>query len=259
MDLAGRDLQDSGSTGFRYSRRTVLKTGGALGLGTATAGCSFLSDDSDSDDGDPTPAGVSVDIEDFIADGLHILDSNLVDSDVGAGTYLRIVLESTLDEPIEYIGITAQFFEEVDGTVEFSTIHQATIDSLAPSKVFEGYIRCFTEDPAAYVIQADRTRRTVDSPAIDAIDVDHCLGHKRVTGTISNTGSAMIPRFRIRSTFYSENGDVVGSGTDTVTRLTPNTEVPFEVGLDRVVDSAVEIEDYSLSVADYSDAFLAVR
>lgn len=241
----------SGSTGFEYSRRVVLKTGAALCAGAAVAGCQ-----SDSDESSPTSADTQSG-ETLVADGLNVRESELVSSEDGLGNFLRVVVENELDETVSFVGLTAQFF---DDDVEFLEVQTATIYALAPGEAFEGHVRHFVEDPGAYVIHADRSKRDGTPVSLDDVDATHCLDHRQVRGTVSNGQSEAVPRLRVRATFYNEEGDILGSGTDTITELDAGEETSFAVDFDRDVNNdSVNVDDYEVTVGDYSDTLLSVR
>lgn len=247
---------DSRSTGFTFSRRVILKSGASLGVASSFAGCALNEDEEDSTE-TPEP---NTSLDEFVADGLHIRESELVSNTDGLGLFLRVVVENELDQPISLIGLTAQFFEDGTDDVEFYDIHHANISGLAPDETFEGYIKCFVADPAAYVIHADRTRRRGDPEAVDDVSVTHCLEHRSVTGSVTNDGTDEVHRLRARATFYNENGDLIGTGADTITQLEPGGSTSFEVDFDRIVENeSVSVDDYSVSIGDYNDALLAVR
>jgi hypothetical protein len=254
MDRSNRG-PDPRSTGFSFSRRTILKSGVALGATASLAGCPETDGEETTETAEPNTS-----IDEFVADGLRIVETDIVSNEDGLGTFLRVVVENQLEHTISVVGLTAQFFDTGTDSVEFSDIHQASISGLAPGEAFEGYIKTFTAEPAAYVVHADRTRRRGDAASIDDVSVTHCREHRSVTGSVTNDGTEAVSRLRARATFYDEEGVVVGTGADTITRLGPGESAPFSVDFDRVVENdSVSVDEYTVSVGDYNDALLAVR
>lgn len=270
------------SSGFAFTRRTVLRSSAALGMASSMAGCNLSDDDTTSTEPPPVDP-----MSGLIDDGLEILDTGFVDGDdvwldlwdddttelptpsvddALSKTYFRVRVRNTLEESIGVVTLTLEVFDE---DLDFLGIQSATITSLLSKEVFEGHVPYIHGDPsiyeedvaAAYVLRADRSTRSVGQATIDGLEIeDHCLTNEQVRGTLSNTGDEPVGRCRVLARFYDEAGRVLGTGSDTVTDIDGNATAEYEVDADAVVEhDATRIDDYSVSVGDYAGETLAVR
>lgn len=268
-----RDQNEPDSRGFEYSRRTVLKTGAAIGLASAGAGCEIKINDG----GGARTEASKEEVSDLVDDGLRIVDSGLVESDPlfsdlhGSGgptkldpgdtvhrNYLRVAVENTLDDPISVVMVTAEVF---DGDLKFLGTQSAMISSLFSGEVFEGYIPYLYQDAGAYVIRAERSSRPPNTAELADVQLsDDCLDDEQVRGTVTNNGSSTVNRLGVMARFYDGEGNVLGTGSDTITGLAANGQADFEVDVTAIIEQDVTtVESYSVTVGNYGGEQLAVR
>lgn len=277
------------SSGFEYTRRTILKTGGVTGLASLIAGCgndpgqSTNQTTQSPNPTTPTGSGTQqIESSDLVADGLEIISSQITKAeglpgsdiagpDLNTGqqspyqyeqahqrNYVQVLVKNTLDYPISAIRLFVETFDEQG---RYLDVQSATISSLFPQEVFEGYVSYPLHNAAAYVIYADRSRRVDGGVTVgDVTLLDHCLDDEAVRGTVRNDGSSTVQRFRVAVRFYDSDGDAIGTGTDTVTQLSGGAQTKFEIDLDVTFDEdATSVTDYSITVGDYVGDVVAVR
>lgn len=263
------------STGFECTRRTVLKTGAALGTAASAAGCNET-DDLGDPDATPTEPPPLDPMSNFTDDGLEIVDSALVEDDevwidLGGNstatpsadaafsqTSLQVRVRNTLDEVANVVTVTAEIFDE---DLDFLGTQSAMISSLLSQEVFEGYIPYYYPNAAAYVLRAERSSRPYGQADINRLNLEyHCMGNEQVSGTVRNATGVAVERCRVLVRFYDGDGDVLGTGTDTITGLEGNGTAEYEVDVNAVVErNATSIEDYTVTVGDYAGNTFAVR
>lgn len=259
-----------GAHGFAYSRREVLKTGGAVGTATALAGCSLLSDDGDDTTATPEQGTQSVSGAELIDDGLAVLSSSFIDdprrvdlqNDLGreiqTARYVRVRVRNELDDPIGTVTLSVDLFDEQD---QFLEVQMATISKLRANEVFEGYIPFRNPAAALYLIRARRSRRGRGSrPMTSLTATDHCLVDDEVRGTITNDGADPVEGFDIRVRYYDNDGNVIGTTLNTVSELAAGESRDFDVALDDDLDGTTEtVADYTVEVADAGMERSAIR
>lgn len=283
---------EADSTGFAYTRRTILKTGGALGVASLLAGCGDQldgpapTDEPPTDVTTPADSGTQqVESSDLVADGLEVVSSGItknnglpgsdvVGQNAASRSYVRVLVRNTLDYPISAVRLFVETFDE-EG--RYLDVQSATISSLFPQEVFEGYVpypfgvQDVFEDivrdsdsyplAGAYVIYADRSRRADGGVTVADVElVDHCLDDEGVRGTVRNAGDSSIRRFRVDVRFYDSDGEAIGTGVDTVAELPGGTRTQFEIDLDATFEeAATDVTDYSITVGDYLGDVQTVR
>lgn len=266
-----------GTSGFDWTRRSVLAAGAAVGLPATLAGCT-------SDDDllvEPVEQLVDDDVElletELVGDDGGWMDfrdgedgSSLAD-DYGRTTHVRVRLASDVDETLSYVAVAVELFDE---DLEFLGVQTARISSLGPDEVFEGYVPTLF-DAAAYVVRIDASDRPDPQAALDASDdpvpptyavdevtaVDDCLDGAQVRGTVVNGNPNTIDRLRVEVTFLDGDGTVLGRGTDTIFELEgqPGT-AEFSVDPPAAIErTGTVVEDYEVSVGAYGGEAAAIR
>lgn len=282
MDNAGNSPGDA--TGFALSRRSFLVGGASIGVATSLSGCNGQ-DDSDSGPG----PGSDLDSEqanDLVAEGLALIDVSVVTGDSGwidlrddadgsppegdyaLPTHVRVLLENESDEPISVVNLSVEAFDE---DTEFLGVETARITSMRPGEVFEGHVPLLAQEPTAYVVRADRSKRPDPVTALETADeplpyddvevVDDCREGNTVRGTLRNTGSEPIDRLRVDVRFYDDEGRVLTTAVDTIVGLEPGAPgKQFQVDLgDTIEPEEATVDVYRISVGNYGGETLAVH
>lgn len=256
-----RHRRSPDASGFEFSRRTVLKAGGALALSSAFAGCNETDD--------PTPTEPLDPQTDFVDDDLEIVSSSFVRSqgtwtdpsatlpDSVSRNALRVLVRNTTQTPIQMVSVSVECY---DDDLEFLGIQSASISSLLSQEVFEGYLPYVYEETAAYVLRAEGSTRAGGDEALSAVTVtDDCIANQRVEGRIDNSFAA-VDRLRVLVRFYDADGHVLGTGSDTITGLGASSFAEFSVDMNAAIEDGVEtVDSYSVSVGDFDGETLAVR
>lgn len=278
----GRGMTRSGggdepdSTGFAFTRRRLLKTG-AVGVAAATAGCGEQDivdlDPSSTPDSTPTqaePENEQVPETGLVDDGLTVVSSSLVEDprrmelqsrlDRGIETerYVRVLVRNDLDQPIGVVTLSVDLF---DDSRRFLEVQLATISSLRPRELFEGYVPFFNRDASLYVIRARRSQRREVSRDPSAVSLtDHCLDDEQVHGTVTNEGDTVVGRLHVAVRFRGGNGNSLGTASTLVSDLESGESRAFTVDSDVLLDErTAAVTDYSIEVGTYGAGPLAVR
>lgn len=278
MDRSGHTVD---TQGFEFSRRSVLVGGATVAATGSLAGCSS----SDDPDSDPAP---TEETSDLVAEGLSVLDVDVVSDDGGwmdlrddeegdpdgdlaadyaTRSHVRVLIENEREEAISAVNLAVEAF---DDDMQFLGVTEATIASLRSGEVFEGYVpHLYGDAAAAYVVRADASRRPDPVTALEDLDeplpsddvsvADHCREGNTVRGTLEHAGSSEIERLRVDVRFY-DDGDLVGSASDTVSGLEPGEDAEFRADFGESVEPAeTTVADYGIFVSDDGGQSLALR
>lgn len=269
MDRSNGD-PEPGSRGFAYTRREVLETGGAVGAGTALAGCGWLNDDDDGDGTTPEQGSAYVGDGELVDDGLAVLGSSFVDDprrvdlqdelddDIQTARYVRVRIRNELDDDIGTVTLSVDLFDDRD---QFLEVQMASVSELRSSEVFEGFIPFRNPEASLYLVRARRSRRVSVSRPMDSVRAsDHCLVDDEVRGTVTNDGDEQVERLDVRVRYLDDDGNVVGTAFNTLSGLAVGESRDFDVALGDSLDgTGDDVADYTVDVGDHSVGSTAVR